>query len=264
MGIGDVDRCRSLLNKALALAAAGKSLDPVAGAKLRGAEIAAALRPIAAAPSISWLVTNGDRVDATVGTEQTRWRVVFGSSDRRRIDWISVTARPDTFDGIEGGRLVVLNGPSGAGKSTLMQSIQAVADVPWVVFDEPENVGAVETGYLIWREQAPSLHAGFLDAIAALARAGNYVALSAAGHSQAELRSCFDDIPTLWVGVYCDRGTLLQREQRPDRWGGIAEASLEVHSGWTYDLTFDTTYEPDPAGLAASIIRACKAPAANG
>jgi len=257
MDQADLDQCRALLDRALVLTTNGGDLDQIAGSGLQGVEISDVLAPAAAAAAVvSWLVTNGQRVDAIVEADDMAWRVVFGSNDRHHIDWIDVIVRPARFEGIRGGRVVVLNGPSGAGKSTIMHALQAAADVPWVLFDEPENMGAVEPGYLIWRDRAPGLHAGYLAAIASLAQAGNYVAVSAAGHGQATLRACFAVTPTLWVGLSCDRATLLRRERRPDRWGGIVDDSLGIHEDWTYDLTLDTTGSPDPARHAAEIIRA--------
>ena len=61
----------------------------------------------------------------------------------------------------------------------------------------------------------------------------------------------------MWVGLYCDPDVLIAREQsRTDRWGGLAEASVSVHDGWAYDLTFDTTDSPDPSVLARAILSA--------
>jgi chloramphenicol 3-O-phosphotransferase len=129
---------------------------------------------------------------------------------------LHVHTKPALFEGVDGGQAVVINGASGAGKSTLMQAIQARAGGPWVVFDEPEQLGTVPPEYLIWREQAPTLHHGYLAAIASLARAGNYVTVPA-GHAQAELADHLAGIPTLWVGLHCDRSVLLQRERRQGR-----------------------------------------------
>jgi chloramphenicol 3-O-phosphotransferase len=56
------------------------------------------------------------------------------------------------------------------------------------------------------------------------------------------------------VGVFCDRDVLVERERRTGRWGGIAEASLAVHDGWTYDVSIDTTSSPDLAPVAHRIL----------
>ena len=158
------------------------------------------------------------------------------------------------FDGVAGGRAILINGPSGAGKSTLLRAMQQVATAPFVIFDEPEHIGTVQAEYLIWRDRAPALHRGYLDAIAALARAGNYVALSAAGHRQTEFVDAFDAVPTRSVGLMCELDVLVERERRSGRWAGIAAESLDIHDGWIYDVQLDTTNAPDPVVLAREVL----------
>ena len=128
------------------------------------------LGPVALADArIGWIRVNGERVDAVVTAGESQWRVVFGCASGRAIDSLDVFERPDRFDGITGGRAVVINGPSGAGKSMLMRAMQQIAGVPFVIFDEPEHIGTVQPEYRIWRDRAPALHRGYLDAIASLA-----------------------------------------------------------------------------------------------
>lgn len=165
-----------------------------------------------------------------------------------------VYLKPPSFSGVSGGQIIVVNGPSGSGKSTLMDALQAVAPFPLVVLDEPEHVGTVQPGYLIWRDAAPALHRGYLAAIRALASEGNHVAVSAAGHGHAEIAAAFDGVPTVRIGLHCDVDVLLHRERRTGRWAGIAGQSLTVHDGWTYDLEFDTTNGPDPRELAEQVL----------
>lgn len=210
--------------------------------------------PARAEARIVWIRVNGERVDALVRAGESQWRIVFGCSSGTAIDWVDVFERPNRFDGVTGGRAILINGPSGAGKSTILRALQQVAAVPFVIFDEPEHVGTVQPEYLIWRDRAPALHRGYLDAIAALARAGNHVALSAGGHRQAEFVESFDEVPMRSVGLRCDVKVLIERECRSGRWGGIAADSLDVHDGWTYDVEFDTTDAPDPLELARQIL----------
>jgi chloramphenicol 3-O-phosphotransferase len=155
---------------------------------------------------------------------------------------------------VPGGRVIIVNGPSGAGKSTLMRALQSAASFPLVVLDEPEQVGTVQPGYMIWRDTAPSLHRGYLAGAAALAREGNHVALSAGGHAQDELLAAFDGIPVVTVGLTCDIEVLSRRERRTGRWAGIAAASLGAHRGWAYDLQFDTTDNPDAGAIAVQVL----------
>jgi hypothetical protein len=65
---------------------------------------------------------------------------------------------------------------------------------------------------LTWRNRAPCLHRGFLHALAALARRGNFVALSAAGHPAAVIDDAFDGVEVVGVGMDRDVNTLVQRE----------------------------------------------------
>ncbi len=132
--------------------------------------------------------------------------------------------------------------------------MQQIATAPLVIFDQPEQVGTVQPEYLIFRDRAPALHRGYLDAIAALARAGNDVALPAAGHGQVEFVAAFDGVPIHSVGLRCQLEVLVERKHRSGRWGGIATESLGVHEGWTYDVEFDTTHAPDPLEPARQIL----------
>ena len=228
-------------------------LPRLADALLRGGPLVESLRSAALRPGVEravaeirsgnpevvWWGRNGDRVDLTVRTAGDEWRIVYFTSDERRIDDLSIFQRPPVFDGVSGGCAVIVNGPSGSGKSSVLEQIAARSRQPWVIFDEPV-VGSVDQGYLIWRDRADVLHRGFIDAIAALARRGNLVALSAAGHPQHTFDAAFEGVHVLRVGLDCDLPTLLAREhRRPGRWGGLAAGSVNDHDGWTYDLRLD-------------------------
>ena len=233
----------------------GLSPAELLGPRVDQTRVTELLGPVALADArIGWIRVNGERVDAVVTAGKSQWRVVFGCASGRTIDSVDVFERPDRFDGITGGRAVVINGPSGAGKSTLMRAMQQIAGAPFVIFDEPELIGTVQPEYRIWRDRAPALHRGYLDAIASLARAGNHVAVSAAGHRQTEFADAFGDVPILSVGLTCEFEVLVDRERRSGRWGGIAAESLAVHDGWTYDVELDTTDAPDPLQLARQIL----------
>ncbi|MFM2076829.1 MAG: hypothetical protein RJA49_719 [Actinomycetota bacterium] len=187
------------------------------------------------------LAVNGERVDVVARSGDHEWRVVYGSADAHHVDWLSVFRRPTIFTGIAGGIAVIVNGPSSSGKSTVLAELSALDDAPWVVFDEP-MFGSVDVEYLIWRDRAEALHRGFLDGIAALARAGNCVGLSAAGHPPSWFDTAFAGLTVLRVGLDCDAVELARREHsRNDVPGGQSAASPDIHDGWVYDVRFDTS-----------------------
>ena len=205
-------------------------------------------------PVVDWFGVNERRVDAVVSTTVDEYRIVYFTDDGVTIDSVFVWRRPPRFDGVDGGRVVVVNGPSGSGKSSLLSAIASVSELPWVVFDEPV-IGAVDDRYLIWRGQAPGLHRGFVAAIGALARCGNLVAFSAAGHPAPAVDEALRDLDVVRVGLDCDLETLRARELgRDGRWGGLAEGSMSDHDGWRYDLRFDTT-RSTPTEIAAALLR---------
>ena len=203
---------------------------------------------------IESLEGNELRTDAVVVAEAVVARIVFARDIDGLLTWLHAYVKPPFFDGVDGGRIIVVNGPSGAGKSTLMTALQSHASFPLVVLDEPEHIGTVQPGYLIWRDTAPALHRGYLASIRALTSTGNHVALSAAGHPHDEISAAFKGLPIIRIGMHCDISVLMEREQRTGRWAGIAAQSLDVHDGWTYDLEFDTTHGPDSAELAAQVL----------
>lgn len=88
---------------------------------------------------VEWPGVNGERVDAAVTAGESQWRVVFGCSTGTMIDWLEVFERPSRFDGVAGGRAILVNGPSGAGKSTLVRAIQQIAIAPFVVLTNPKK-----------------------------------------------------------------------------------------------------------------------------
>ena len=186
------------------------------------------------------VTVNGDRVDVVAVAADHEWRVVFGTDDMATAQWVSVFARPEPFQGVIGGRVVVVNGQSSAGKSTLLRALSTTSPDPWVVFDEP-MFGSVRSEYLIWPDTAPTLHDGF----AALAAAGNFVALAAGGRRSADVRRAFAGAPVSWIGLDCSDDERQRREAtRRDVPGGHFAASPDIHDGWVYDLRFDSSVVP--------------------
>lgn len=230
-------------------------LDSATARGARAEEFATALAPVAGAREtrVTWVGVNRQRVDATVESPDGTWRVVFGTSDGVLVDWLSVFTRrpyPTTVRGL----VLVLNGPSGAGKSRLMEAVAEQSEVPWVRFDEP-ILGTVDHEFLIWRESADTLHRGYLAGIAALAAEGNRVVTSAAGLPQSWFQLALGSIPALYVGLDCPLDVLLGREDgREGRWGGLAESSVGVHEGWSYDLLLESDRH-NPSALARLLLR---------
>jgi chloramphenicol 3-O phosphotransferase len=198
------------------------------------------------------LAVNGQRVDVVARGGGRVWRVVFGTSDGATAEWVSVYERPTVFNGVVGGRAIVVNGPSSSGKSTVLRAIRSMSSLPWVVFDEP-MFGAVNVEYLIWRDTAEGLHRGFLAGIAALAGAGNLVAVAAGGHPASMFDEAFEGVPTVRIGLDCNPEELERRESlRDDVPGGMARDSPTIHEGWHYDLRFETaSTSPDEIAAAA-------------
>ncbi len=248
-------RLRALLASIIGGVRDGRPVADLLAPGVDAGRVAELVAPIGRADGeIESIAVNGERVDAVVNADDAQWRVVFGAGAAGLIEWLDVYERPARFDGLPGGLVIVVNGPSGAGKSTLMRALQGSAIFPLVVLDEPEHIGTVQPGYLIWRDRAPALHRGYLAAAAALAREGNHVAVAAAGHALREFVDALGNVPLIAVGMTCDVEVLVERERRTGRWAGIAIASLGVHDGWTYDLQFDTTTGPDPDDLARQVL----------
>ena len=227
-------------------------LAPLLRAPERALAVIELTRSIATAPDlgVEWSAVNGPRVDAGLTSGEREWRVVI-TTDGALVDAVHVGERPAAFEGIDGGRAVIVNGPSSAGKSSFMTALVELAATPWVMFDEI-RFGELKFEYLIWRDSAPRLPVGFLVGITALAAAGNQVVMSAGGRPSPYFDPVRSEVPTLSVGLHCPLDVLVERQSgREDRWGGLAESSAHVHESWRYDLEFDTSLAtPDDVARA--------------
>jgi chloramphenicol 3-O-phosphotransferase len=225
--------------------------DPV-----RAAEIVETLADVATAPDrrIESVVRNGRRVDATILQADRDWCIVC-SIDRHGVHSASAFERPSEFHGVPGGRAVIVVGPSSAGKSTVMRAVVDAARTPWVMFDEL-SFGTVAWPFLIWSDRSPTLRAGFVAGIAALAAAGNQVILpgpQTRAHPS-ELDRLTDAVPTVVVALDCPLEVRIARQQeRDDRWGGLTEGAKEGLDGWTVDARFDTS-TTTPEAIANAIL----------
>jgi chloramphenicol 3-O-phosphotransferase len=199
-----------------------------------------------------WLGRNVDRIDVRLRDADGREHHVVATQDHTGLRVVLVLAEPDQV-ATQTPVVVVANGPSGSGKSTLLQSIAEVSETPWVTFDEP-ILGSTDQPLLLWPHRSPQLHAGFLDGIAAVAAAGNAVAVAAGGHAQARFRESMREVRALYIGLDCPTEVLVDREHgREGRWGGLAIQSSSAHDGWSYDLRIDTS-ELAPHEAARSVL----------
>lgn len=221
----------------------------------RAREIVEVVAPIAAvqACSIDWVGVNGRRVDVIATAPEREWRVVL-SVDSEGVHAASAWERPRLFAGIPGGRAVIVNGPSSAGKSTVMDAVLAASETPWVKFDEL-IFGETDVRFLIWRDRAPTLRPGFVAGIGALAAAGNQVIVAGGGFPSTTFDVLRRQVSTLDVGLDCPLDVRVERQAlRSDRWGGLTEGNDDQHSGWSYDLRFDTS-SASPEEIATAILQ---------
>src|SRR4051812_19824670 len=194
---------------------------------------------------------NGSRIDARVhGEGDEAWLVVVWFSDGFLTEVESVTfyPRPEPFDGLPSGRVIVLNGPSSVGKSSLMREFADRARTPFACLDEP-FLGRIPPHFLAWQETLGPHVAGFLAAMAEAAALGNQFIVSAAGISQKKFEAALTGVETVYVGLDAPLEVLVQRQlEQIDKFGGLAEQSVNFHDGWNYDLRIDTVrHTPEDA-----------------
>jgi chloramphenicol 3-O phosphotransferase len=209
-------------------------------------QIAQDLMPLwgSAAVRVTEVRVNGARVDVRLESADGRaWLAVLRTEGRQPIELVGATfyERPPMFQGRPPGRVVVVNGPSSVGKSSLMAAFVDSAPSPWACLDEP-MFGRLATRFLAWPATAGPASDGFLAALAAAARAGNQFIVSAAGIEQDRFRHALVGVPTVYVGLDAPLRVLLERQlTQADKFGGLAEESVDIHDRWTYDLRIDTS-----------------------
>jgi chloramphenicol 3-O phosphotransferase len=119
------------------------------------------------------------------------------------------------------------------------------------------ETGQVEVGPG-WR----TLEASWYIGVAAIAASGTGVIVDEVfldgGGSQERLRTVWDGLGVLWVGVKCDREVARAREVlRPDRVAGLAESqSAVVHEGVVYDMIVDTSHATSESCAARILAQA--------
>jgi chloramphenicol 3-O phosphotransferase len=156
------------------------------------------------------------------------------------------------------GAIILLNGASSAGKSTLARALQRRLDVPFLRFSLdlflfggevlPERRDA--DGPFAKSAMRQRLFDGYYGCLAALARAGNNLAIDVIVETMAQRRRLGEELApfdVFYVGVHCQLPELERRErQRGDRGIGEARRDLEtVHGFGAYDVEVDTTEPPE-------------------
>jgi chloramphenicol 3-O phosphotransferase len=176
--------------------------------------------------------------------------------------------------------VIVLNGTSSSGKTTLARALQGMLSASWLLLGIDDLIRAMpneglEDGSLLHIGETGRVDVGpgWLDletswyiGLAAIAASGTGVIVDEVflgGHqSQERLRTVFDGVEVLWVGVHCDLDVARAREAtRPDRVPGMAEfqAAL-VHEGVDYDLTVDTSHASSESCAATIVARVSSGP----
>ncbi|WP_436498075.1 chloramphenicol phosphotransferase CPT [Actinokineospora sp. HUAS TT18] len=154
--------------------------------------------------------------------------------------------------------VIVLNGGSSSGKTSVARCLQTLLPGPWLVLGVDTLIDALPAagaGVDFADDGGVSVDAGFRSVeaawntgIAAMVRAGARVVIDdvflGGAASQRRLRTAFDGLDVLWVGVRCDAAVAAEREAaRGDRVTGMAATQADlVHRGVTYDLEVDTTH----------------------
>jgi chloramphenicol 3-O phosphotransferase len=156
------------------------------------------------------------------------------------------------------GAIILLNGASSAGKSTLARALQRRLEVPFLRFSLdiflfggevlPERRDA--DGPFARSAMRERLFAGYYGCLAAMARAGNNLAIDVIVETMAQRRRLGEELApfdVFFVGVHCPLPELERRErERGDRRAGDARRDLEtVHGFGAYDVEVDTTEPPE-------------------
>lgn len=158
--------------------------------------------------------------------------------------------------------VIVLNGGSSSGKSSLAACLQEQLDGTWLTLGIDDLIRALShgprdttaggtleitpEGSVVVGDAFRAAELAWYEGLAALARAGVGLIVDevflGGGPSQARVRSAFDGLSVLWVGVHCDAAVAEARErERGDRNVGMARDQAErVHQGVHYDVVVDT------------------------
>jgi len=169
---------------------------------------------------------------------------------------------PSPMPAVGTTQVIVINGGSSAGKSEISRCLQTVLEHPWLrlgvddlvdrlppsLLDSGAGVAFGQQGEVTIGEGFRGIETAWFAGVAAMARAGARIIFEdvflGGAASQQRMRTQWQGLTILWVGVHCDATTAAAREvARGDRSVGMAALQAEVvHNGVLYDLEVDTTH----------------------
>lgn len=174
----------------------------------------------------------------------------------------------------------MLNGGSSPGKSSLAACLQEQLDGTWLTLGIDDLIRALShgpsdrggggtidfahDGSIAVGEKFRRAEAAWYNGLAATARAGSGLIVDdvflGAGESQARVRTAFEGLVVIWVGVRCRPEVAEARElEREGRIRGMARDQAErVHAGVSYDMVVDAsdTSAAECAMAIAAMVRA--------
>jgi chloramphenicol 3-O phosphotransferase len=181
---------------------------------------------------------------------------------------------------VEPGTILYLNGPSSSGKHSIIYALQELLEEPYISLGIDQWFYSISRKYIgrgshaaegfpwVYDEQGKLIETktahygqkfmrGLYAAVAALSMTGNNVIVDDVMMEAWMAPACahaLKDLPSFFIGVYCDFEVALRREQaRGNRPQGLLEANyMKVHQHGLYDFTVDTS-DTTPEACASAI-----------
>ncbi|MEE4194761.1 MAG: chloramphenicol phosphotransferase [Anaerolineae bacterium] len=162
-------------------------------------------------------------------------------------------------EGINPGKIIILNGTSSAGKTSILKELQRILPEPYMDAGIDKFIWMLPSRYLdrpLWDdvlgraveagEMGHRLVTGMHHALAALSKSGLNVLADHVLVEPAWVKECAEllrDLPAYLIGIRCPLEVVEQRERsRRDRTLGQAGAQYEkVHQYCVYDFEVDTS-----------------------
>lgn len=206
-----------------------------------------ALKKELVGPEIAEVTSGGRRVDMTLTSSDSLWRAscVVESSPEARIEAMQIERQVGDEEPIIRGAVIVLNGTSSSGKSSVAAALQERLEGPWLHSEMDVFARMLPSRYQVTPARWGPLLNGSFAAVAALARAGNNVIfdLVLPPSAKQDLAAVLDGVPTVFIGVLCERRVAEEREaRRADRAVGLVTKQIDiVHRECDYDFTVETS-----------------------